>query len=226
MLSIHSGVRLFVPCALGAAAFWLQELAATALIYAFALAGLIAARQMRVHALFLASTLPLLAALLLIWGWAINPGGLQGAERAVRLWIRICIVGAGVQWMIMPLVQEPLHLRAFFEDVRLPRWVSLLFITPILFLPEIRRRIGAIVDARRAQGLPTSGLSGARALPSMIVPLVASLLEASLGRAELWSHRDLLASDYSLSSARLRSTPLSLGVLIVSVLGIGLALWI
>jgi energy-coupling factor transporter transmembrane protein EcfT len=226
VLTIHPIVRLLAPLALGATAFWIEKLLATALVYAVVLGGLLVARLGRKHLLFLLSTLPLLAALMLIWGWAIPPGGSEGVQRALRLWLRICIIGGAFQWMLLPLVGAPLHLRMFMDDVRLPHWASLLLITPVLFLPEVRRRIDRVVEARKAQGLPASGMAGLRALPEMIAPLVASLLETSLGRAELWSHRNLLAADYARPAEAARSVELSLLVAVLSLLAIGVALWI
>jgi energy-coupling factor transporter transmembrane protein EcfT len=226
VLTLHPIVRLLVPLAISIAAFSLEKLPAAAIIYAVVLIGLLAAQLWRQHALFLISALPLLAALLLIWGWAIPPGGGVGVQHAFKLWLRICIIGGAFQWLLLPLVGAPLHLRMFMDDVKLPRWASLLLLTPVLFLPEVQRRIQRVVEARKAQGLPASGLAGLRALPAMISPLIASLLETSLGRAELWSHRNLLAADYAHPRDASRSIGASLCVVIIAALAIGTALWI
>lgn len=226
MLTLHPFVRLLAPLALGSTAFWIQKLPAMTVLYAVVMAGLVGAKLWRQHLLFLLSTVALLAALLLIWGWAVQPGGIEGTQHALRLWLRICIIGGAFQWMFLPLVGAPLHLRMFMDDVRLPRWASLLLMTPVLFLPEIRRRIDRVVEARKAQGFPASGFAGLRALPAMISPLIASLLETSLGRAELWSHRNLLAADYARPAGAANSMELSIIVALLSVLAIGVALWI
>jgi energy-coupling factor transporter transmembrane protein EcfT len=184
------------------------------------------------HLRFVATVgLPLLVALLIVWG-VINPpraaGQLSGVAFALASWLRIVILGGVFQWLMLPLANHPVHLKAFLQRLRLPSSSGALLVAPILFLPEIRRRLGRIVDARRAQGLPSRGLAGARALPAMITPLVASLLETSLARSELWSHRRVLERD--VPSADVERYPLGPSLaatsMAVAVLLAALAQWI
>lgn len=177
------------------AAFVIGEPLGMTLAYIVVFAGVALAGIARQHLKFVALvTLPLLLALSLIWGFIVAPPThrLGGFSYAFVTWMRIVVCGGVVQWLLLPLVEKPAHFRAFLQRLHVPPAVGTLLVTPILFLPEVKRRIDRIVDARKAQGIQTSGLSGMLALPAMIVPLIASLMESALARAELWTHRGLM----------------------------------
>lgn len=199
MLEVHPFARLAGVLLLVAAAFLFRRPEQLLALYLITLPALAASGVAARHFRFLvAVTLPLLAALLLLWGLIASPPAgeqLSGAGYAIAIWLRIVVLGAAFQWLLLPLAEHPLHLKQFLKMLRLPAAAGALLIAPILLLPEIRRRIGRIVDARKAQGLPSRGFAGARALPAMMMPLVASLLESSLARSELWTHRSLLDRD-------------------------------
>lgn len=229
MLRLHPFIRLAAACAIGIAAFLVNAPLPALTLYGLILAGLGAAHAVRQHVRFLLATLPLLAALLFIWAFVAPPHEgeqVDGLALATLFWLRICILGGTFQWLLLPLTESPVHLRGFLDRLRLPAWATLLFITPIVFLPEIRRRIERVVEARKAQGLPATGLRGVRALPEIISPLMASLLEGALARAELWSHRNLLAAGRRDTRPIAYSVSLGALVLLSVPLTIGLALWI
>lgn len=195
-------------------------------LYALLALAITGAGIWRRHIWFLAAvTLPLLAALLLLWGVVASPpSGEPGVAYALSTWLRIIILGGVAQWLLLPLAEHPIHLREFLARLRLPQSGGALLVAPIIFLPEIRRRIDRIVEARLAQGLPTRGFAGLCAFPSMMTPLVSSLLESSLARSELWSHRALLSRDASGAQAITYAGFQSSLVVVASVAGLALAL--
>ncbi|MEA3044666.1 MAG: hypothetical protein QOH47_2504 [Sphingomonadales bacterium] len=228
MLALHPIIRLAATLILCVAAFLVDRAASALCLYAIVAAGAAVAGVARPHLRFLLATLPLLAALLVIWALAAPPaaGWRSGVEVAFLFWIRICILSGSFQWLLLPLVEAPLHLKAFLAHLRLPAWATLLLITPIVFLPEVRRRIDRVVEARKAQGLPATGLRGLRALPEMMSPLVASMLEGALGRSELWSHRNLIGA--AVISREPMPYSMSTGIIVAIAVpsAIGLAIWV
>lgn len=165
------------------------------LIYLVVLTAVARAGVVRPHLRFVfLVTLPLLFALALVWGFiaTLPAHRIDGLTYAFVTWLRIVVCGGIIQWMLLPLVEHPTHFKAFLQRLRVPPAVGTLLITPILFLPEVKRRIDRIVDARKAQGVQTSGWLGLIGLPAMIVPLIASLMESALARAELWTHRGVM----------------------------------
>ena len=196
MLSVHPWARTCAALLVIASVFLATRPIDQAITYALVLAAVCAAGLVRQHAQFLVTVgIPLLIALLVIWGYLVEPPSSNGQNRfdyVLLIWLRVAAAGGALQWMLLPLVEQPLHLRAFLSALRLSGSIGTLLVTPILFLPEVRRRLARIIDARKAQGLPTRGLAGLRAMPWMLMPLISSLIESSLARAELWSHRGLL----------------------------------
>jgi energy-coupling factor transporter transmembrane protein EcfT len=228
MLALHPIVRIAVATMTCVAAFLVREVQSGLLLYVVVVVGVATAGVVGPHLRFLAASLPLLASLLVVWGFAAPPFGdvRAGLELALLYWLRICVLGGALQWLLLPLVKAPRHLRAFLARLGLPTWATLLLITPIVFLPEVRRRIERVVEARKAQGLSTRGLKGLRALPALISPLMASLLEAALGRSELWSHRNLLAARVKDDASMTYSTAATILVAFAAPLAVGLSLWI
>lgn len=229
MLTLHPFIRLAVAFAIGVSVFLVGSPLQALPLYSFVAVGLVAADAIRQHLRFLIASLPLLAALLFLWGYVVPASGghiQTGIGVATLFWLRICVLGGAFQWLLLPLTESPLHLRAFLAQLRLPTWATTLLVTPIVFLPEIRRRIERVVEARKAQALPATGLRGLRALPEIISPLVASLLEGALGRAELWAHRNLLAISSQDRHKIEYSATLGATVSLSTPLVIGLALWI
>ena len=141
--------------------------------------------------------MPLLVSLLLLWGLALQgrtpPSQSSGVAYALFCWLRIVISGAVLQWLLLPPIQQPAYLKGFLRATGLGGAIGLLIVASITFLPEVRRRIARIVDARHAQGHSTRGLEGLRDLPHLLMPLVSSLLDAALHRADFWTHRGVLA---------------------------------
>ena len=213
------------------AAFAVREPLTMTLIYIVVFAGVALAGIARPHFRFVVLvTLPLLLALTLIWGFLVAPPtrGIGGFSYAFATWLRIVVCGGVVQWLLLPLVEQPAHFRTFLQRLNVPPSVGTLLITPILFLPEVKRRIDRIVDARKAQGLKASGFSGLMALPAMIVPLIASLMDSALARAELWTHRGLMDRESSVLGELNYALAESLIVVLValSVLVGGVLQWI
>ena len=192
--------RILIAALFGAAILLARHIEVAACIYGLALFYVTRARCLPGHFRFVAvAGLPLLTALLFTWGFVIPVarGGIDadawaGSLQAILLWLRILVLGAVSQWLLLPMVQEPLRLRAFVQDFGLPASVGILLSMPVLLLPDIRHQILQVADARRAQQLPTRGLGGVLALPATMVPVLAGLIETSLNRAELWEHRGLL----------------------------------
>jgi len=140
---------------------------------------------------------PLLVALLFIWGVIaaanhVPPPHHSGVDYAVFSWLRIVVCAGALQCLLVPLIEQPSHLKLFLEKSGLAGSLGTLIVASIIFLPEVRRRLRQIIDARRAQGYSLSGLRGIRDLPTLLMPLVSSLLDSATKRAEFWSHRGVL----------------------------------
>jgi len=137
---------------------------------------------------------------LLVWGFVVDRNMIpsqhpNGVSYATFTWLRIVACGAVLQSLFIPLIDRPTELRRFLAKNGLSGTIGTLVITSVIFLPEVRRRLDRIIDARKANGFPVSGFSGLRQLPSLLMPLVSSLFESADKRAELWSHRGVLARE-------------------------------
>jgi energy-coupling factor transporter transmembrane protein EcfT len=203
LLSIHPLVRAFSALLFSVAAFSTHRMLVLGAIYACLCVAIILARLARPHIRFIALvTAPLLIALMLVWGVIMGRSpvsGLSGYEYAVSTWARIVISGGAFQWLILPLANNPSRLRGFLASLGISGTLGTLIISPIIFLPEVRRRVNMIIDARKAQGHKVGGVTGLLALPTMLGPLVASLLDGAMARAELWEHRGLLSADKAMA---------------------------
>jgi len=115
-----------------------------------------------------------------------------GVEYALYCWLRVVACGGALQFLFVPLIDHPAHLKDFLDRTGLRGSVGTLIVSSMVFIPETRRRLAQVVDARRAQGHTLAGLSGLRELPTLLMPLVASLLDSSVKRAEVWAHRGVL----------------------------------
>jgi len=140
---------------------------------------------------------PLLIALLIMWGWIIDShqvalSSVSGKEYAIYLWLRIISWGGVLQFLFAPLIENPTHLKDFLRRVGLSGSFGTLIIASIVFLPEMQRRLAQITDARRAQGNSLGGLKGMKDIPTLMMPLISSLLDSAAKRAEFWSHRGIL----------------------------------
>lgn len=198
MLALHPVIRLLSTAILLAAVFLAASVQSIAAVYGAIVLLIAATRLLSLHLRFtFVVMVPLLLALLLIWHFAVDaaqipvPHG-SGIEYAAFLWLRVVAAGAVFQWLFSPLVAEPLHLRAFLHRTGLGGGMGTLIITSIVFLPEVRRRIGQLLDARMAQGEKIGGWRGFMAMPTLLTPLIASLLDSAMQRSELWSHRGIL----------------------------------
>lgn len=143
------------------------------------------------------ATTPILLALLLVWGYFMDPGKLpaphaSGVEYAIFLWLRVVICGGAFQFLFIPLLAHPTNLKDFLDRTGLQGWLGTLIMSSVVFIPEVGRRLTQVIDARRAQGRKLSGLRGLREVPTLLMPLVASLLDSSVKRAEVWAHRGVL----------------------------------
>ena len=143
------------------------------------------------------ATAPILLALLLVWGYFMGPGKVPaphgtGVEFAVFLWLRVVICGGALQFMFIPLLSHPTHLKDFLDRTGLHGSLGTLITSSLIFIPETSRRLAQVIDARRAQGHNLSGIKGLREVPMLLTPLVASLLDSSVKRAEVWAHRGVL----------------------------------
>ncbi len=194
-------MRIAVAALWAAAALLAASDRAAGIVYAGGLAYLVAAHCWREHLrFFLFAGFPLLLALLLTWGLVMPLTHAAGAttvaagvHHALLIWLRILILAGVCQWLLLPLVRQPLQLRGFVAALGLPASIGVLLAMPVLVLPEVQRQIRQVGDARRVQQMPTRGIRGALALPATIVPVMAALIETALNRAELWEHRGLLA---------------------------------
>lgn len=194
MLAIHPPFRTASGALFVLAVFTVKAGPLLFGIYAVALGGVAAARAMKLHARFVLATLPMLLGLLVMWGW-LKPLGLHGdgsALHGVHVWIRVVACGAALQGLFVPLARHPENLRDFAERSGLGASLTTVVVSSVVFLPEIKRRLELLVDARRAQGHPVRGLTALRELPTLLMPLVSSLLDSAARRAELWTHRGIL----------------------------------
>jgi len=198
MLLLHPLIRLACAVVFVAAIFLARDLMAASLIYLAILFLLTISNSASPHMRFVAFvTAPLLVALAILWGWIIDPHQIpaphpNGLSYAVFLWLRIVAVGGILQFLFLPLITSPNHLRDFLERTGLSGSAGTLIVTSIVFLPEVRRRFLRIVESRKAQGHVVSGIRGLLELPTILMPLVSSLLDSATTRAELWSHRGIL----------------------------------
>jgi len=181
------------------------------------------------HLRFVAKlSLPLLVMLAVIWGIVLDQAqvprpGFTGWQYAVFTWLRLVACAAALQACFLPLLRSPGHLRAFIAAWRLPRSLAVLILGALVFLPEVQRRLGRVVDARRAQGFRVSGLQGLRDSPRLVTPLVSSLLSSAVLRAEFWGHRDILGRQNRTFEGMPVAWSSSLGWL--SIAAAGLAPW-
>jgi energy-coupling factor transporter transmembrane protein EcfT len=215
MLLLHPTARLAVAALVIAAIFIANTLAMVAILYAFVLAAVWTAQAGRGHFRFVTYIgLPLLAALLLVWGWAADarqiPLGFDsGISYALFNWTRIAACAGVLQCLFLPLIEHPTHLKNFVVRTGLSGQCGTLIVTAIIFLPEVRRRLSGIIEARMAQGYAVTGFAGLRQLPAVLMPLVASLLDSATKRAEFWGHRGILQHRLQMSEAEPYSWPWS-----------------
>ncbi len=198
MLYIHPIIRLFGALLIVVSIFLTKSLVGLALVYTLVVSLVLLSRVALNHIRFVVFvTMPLLIALLILWGWLIDShrvalSNANGKEYAVYLWLRIVSWGGVLQFLFVPLVEKPSHLKNFLHRVGLSGSLGTLIIASLVFLPEMHRRLSQIMDARRAQGNPFRGLKGLRDIPTLLMPLISSLLDSAAKRAEFWSHRGIL----------------------------------
>jgi hypothetical protein len=145
---------------------------------------------------FVYVTAPLLLVLLALWGLVVPANQVprpfdSGIAYATYTWLRILACGGAIQSLFMPLIESPSHLKDLFKKTGLGS-MGVLVTSAIIFLPELKRRLNLVMDARRAQGEGINGLVGVKNLPTLLMPLVSSLLDSSNKRAELWGHRGIM----------------------------------
>ncbi len=199
MPNLHPGVRIAALALLLGAAFLAQRAIAVCVPYGVILLLLGLAGLLRKHAAFLLFAMtPLFIALFGVWGVVLGhgPGGEAGFTYALTTGLRVAALGGLFQWFLLPLFARPASLRDFLYRIRAPASFAALLVAPVVFLPEVQRRISRVVDARKAQGRRVRGLAGLVMLPQMLTPVVASLLESAMVRAELWDHRGYLVTAY------------------------------
>lgn len=198
MFRLHPVARLLSALIIVVAVFASGNLAALGLVYMYVIVAVLAADVVVSHAKFAVFiSFPILLALLLVWGWAVNPDKVplphaSGISYAIFCWLRIVACGGVLQALFLPLVEKPSHLTTFLKATGMSGPLGTLIVSAIVFIPEIKHRLDRIIDARRAQGHEVSGIRGIMQLPGMLMPLVSSLLDSASKRAELWSHRGVL----------------------------------
>lgn len=198
MLRVHPLARLLCGCGLIAAVFMAPSITRLALAYSVTCAALVATRVVYLHIRFVCFIgLPLLLALLLVWVVAVDPTRIpsphtSGVEFALFNWLRITACAGVMQALFHPLVEHPARLKDFLARAGMPQALSTIIVASLIFLPEVRRRLGMIVEARKAQGHGLTGVRGVLQLPTLLVPLVASLLASATKRAQFWEHRRIL----------------------------------
>jgi energy-coupling factor transporter transmembrane protein EcfT len=227
MLTIHPWARLAVAGLLIAAVFLADQLATVAIVYAAVVVVVLMTGTIKSHIQFVTFvSLPLLVALIVVWQFAVDPGKVppphsDGLTYALFMWLRVIASGGVLQSLFLPLVERPAHLRTFLHKTGLSGSFGTLVVTSIVFLPEVRRRLERIVDARKAQGYTVSGIGGLIALPALMMPLVSSLLDSATIRAELWSHRGILERKPVASNLSSYSIVLSLFAVILALAVLG-----
>ena len=215
MLLLHPIIRLLSALLILIAIFLTSSIVELALVYTPVILLVLVSRVSLNHIRFIAYvTVPMLLALLLVWGWALGSRQVpiphkSGVEYAFFLWLRIVSWGGVLQFLFVPLARQPFQLKGFLDHTGLSGLLGTLIIASIVFLPEMRRRMGQIIDARRAQGCSVRGLKGLKDLPTLLMPLISSLLDSAAKRAELWSHRGLLTPGRGPSLEVAYSVPLS-----------------
>jgi energy-coupling factor transporter transmembrane protein EcfT len=198
MLRVQPVVRLLSALMLAASIFGVTSLGRVLAAYIVVLLLVLLTGVTRLHARFVVFvSAPLLLALLVVWGWAASAKQIplphmSGIQYAVFCWLRIIAVGGILQTLFIPLIEQPRHLTDFLDRTRLRGAPATLIVASIVFLPEVRRRLDRIVDARKAQGHSLRGIRALVEVPQLLMPLVSSLLDSSSQRAELWSHRGIL----------------------------------
>lgn len=198
MLLLHAVIRLISALLMVAAVFMSKSLTTLLLVYTLVLTAVLVSHLSVNHLRFMFFiTSPLLIALLLVWGWLIDARQIpaphqSGIDYGLYLWLRVVACGGLFQCLFIPLIEQPAYLKNFLNRTGVGVALSTLILSSITFLPEIRRRIGRIIDARRAQGHPVKGLKALKELPTLLMPLVSSLLDTAAQRAEFLSHRGIL----------------------------------
>lgn len=222
MLRLHPVIRLISVLLMVAAVFLSEKITTLLPVYALVLTAVLVSHISANHLRFVFFiTTPLLIALLLVWGWLIDASQVSaphqsGIHYAFFLWLRIVASGGLLQCLFIPLIEQPAYLKIFLERTGSGVALSTLILSSITFLPEIRRRVGRITDARRAQGYSLRGLKGLRELPTLLMPLVSSLLDTAAQRAEFLSHRGILDRGHGTAREIDYSIPLSTLALVVA----------
>ena len=196
-------------------------------LYSIVALGVVLAGIAAAHARFVVVlTLPILLSLSVVWGWAaphrVPLPDTSGPEYALYLWLRLVACGGVLQTVLLPLAQRPAALRGFLQSLGVGSTLGILIMASIALVPEVRRRLDLVVDARRAQGVALRGAGALREAPRLLMPVVSSLLESASRRAELWEHRGLLARAASPTDSSGSGVAASVGVLIAS----GIAAWV
>lgn len=198
MLDLHPIIRLTSALLLVGAIFLTKSMSGIVGCYLLVIILIMYSQVIKKHLRFVFYvSLPMLLALLIMWGWIVDIHKVpepftNGVTYAFFAWLRIISWGGVLQFVFIPLVEKPAYLRSFFDKTRLNGKFGILIIASIVFLPEMQRRLYQIIDARHAQGKQLSGLKGLIDLPTILMPLISSLLDSASKRAELWSHRGVL----------------------------------
>lgn len=226
MLRIHPIIRLLSTALLVVTTFLTRSLIEVIIVYTTILLLVILSRVTLKHLRFVTYvSLPILLSLLILWGWIIDShqialSNTSGTEYALFLWMRIISWGGLLQFLFIPLVEEPSHLIDFLKHVGIKGSYGILVIASIVFLPEMRRRLTQIIDARRAQGHSLRGLKAIIELPTILLPLISSLIDSAIKRAEFWSHRGIMESDKSTGVECLYSSLQSVFLLILALMSL------
>jgi len=220
MVGVYPIARLGTSLLLLLAVFASRSLASVAFLYAVVLVGVIICGISAAHFRFVTwVTLPFLFSLLVLYGLLIRaaPGGWasSGEHYAIYLWLRVAACGAIVQALLVPLMRRPACLKAFLEALGTGPTLGTLVLASVVILPDIRRTLERVQDARRSQGFRTDGLAGLWGLPSLLLPTISSLLVSANKRAELWSHRGILLRNRGLPQFRYKRLQ-SLAVILVA----------
>jgi energy-coupling factor transporter transmembrane protein EcfT len=197
MVELEPRARLVSALLLLVAALAAQSLTAALVVYGAALVAVVRMGVVRSHSRFVGlAALPLLVALLVLWGWlmpANHPARYSsGVTYALAGWLKIVSCGAVIQALMIPLINQPAELHRFLQETRIPAVLAQVLVTAVIFIPEVGRRLNRLTDARAAQGFPNDILARISSLPRLLSPLVSSLIDTATRRAEFWSHRGVL----------------------------------
>lgn len=169
------------------------------LIWSTAMVGILRNKLLKLHAVFLVATAaPMYVALLIVWLSASErPQIVESAFGGNLYWyagflaLRIAAIGAVLQWLLVPVIQQN-RLESVLHELGAGRQVILAITSTFVLLDDFRRKGRAVLEARTARGLVgNSWMARWGSILSTISPLIYISIISGIQRADLWHHRNL-----------------------------------